>query len=240
MTARIIEEHNEAQRAYFEATDKPRMRARDTPYVRRHVEWMEAFAQLEPGARVLDAGCGQGRFTLPLAARGHAVEGLDVAPVLLERLAAADGGRFGVPVHHADLRDPPGALHGRFDAVVGFFALHHLHDVAACLAGARRLVRPGGVVAFLEPNARCPLYYAQITLTPGMSFAGDGGLVRMRPAVLRSAYASAGLGQVELESRGFGPPALVNRPRGRGLDEAAARWTPPAIRPFLLVRGRRV
>ena len=240
MTTTRIEEHNAAQRAYFEATDKPRMRARDTPYVRRHVEWMEDFAQLERGARILDAGCGQGRFTLPLAARGHSVEGLDVAPILLERLTAADDGRFGVPVHHADLLDPPAALHGRFDAVVGFFALHHLHDLAGCLAGARRLVRPGGVVAFLEPNARCPLYYAQVTLTPGMSFAGDGGLVRMRPAVLRSVYASAGLGSVEFDLRGFGPPALVNRPRGRRLDDAAARLTPRAVRPFLLVRGRRV
>jgi len=238
MTTDRLERHNAAQREYFEATDKPRMRARDTPYVRRHVEWMEAFAGLQHGQRVLDAGCGQGRFTLPLAARGHAVEGLDVAPILLERLAAADGGRFDVPVHHADLLDPPRTLHGRYDAVVGFFALHHLHDLAGCLAGARRLVRPGGVVAFLEPNARCPLYYAQIALTPGMSFAGDGGLVRMRPGVLASAYAQAGLSDVEFELRGFGPPALVNRPRGRRLDAAAERCTPSAVRPFLLVRGR--
>lgn len=239
MSATRIERHNEAQREYFEAEDKPRMRARDTPYVRRHVEWMEAFAGLTPGQRVLDAGCGQGRFTLPLAARGHDVEGLDLAPVLLERLAAADRGRFGVLTHEADLLDPPRALHGRYDAVVGFFALHHFHDLEACLAGARRLVAPGGVVAFLEPNARCPLYYAQVALTPGMTFAGDGGLVRMRPAVLRRAYGAAGLARVEVETRGFGPPALVDRPRGRRLDAVAAGLAPAALRPFLLVRGRR-
>jgi SAM-dependent methyltransferase len=239
VSAPAIEAHNASQRAYFEATDKPRMRARDTPYVRRHVGWMETFAGLRPGDRVLDAGCGQGRFTLPLAARGHDVEGLDVAPVLLERLAAADGGRFGIAVHEADLLDPPERLRERYDAVVGFFALHHFHDVAACLRGARRLVRPGGVVAFLEPNALCPLYYAQIALTPGMTFAGDGGLVRMRPAALRRSYADAGLEDVHVELRGFGPPALVDRPRGRRLDAAAERRTPPPLRPFLMVRGRR-
>ena len=36
-----------------------------------------------PGARLLDAGCGTGRYAFELASRGYAVEGLDLSPQLI-------------------------------------------------------------------------------------------------------------------------------------------------------------
>lgn len=41
-------------------------------------------ALLEPGSRVLDAGCGTGRLAAALHRRGHDVVGVDVDPVLVE------------------------------------------------------------------------------------------------------------------------------------------------------------
>jgi SAM-dependent methyltransferase len=37
-----------------------------------------------PGAKILDAGCGTGRYSLELARRGYAVTGLDASPFLIE------------------------------------------------------------------------------------------------------------------------------------------------------------
>ena len=45
-------------------------------------------AMLARGSRVLDAGCGPGRVGAELAARGHAVVGVDVDPVLIEAARA--------------------------------------------------------------------------------------------------------------------------------------------------------
>ena len=232
------ERHNTRQRAYFEARSKATMRPRDSPYVHRHLDEFLTFANLRPGARIIEVGCGEGRYTLPLAARGFAVEGLDLAPILLERLAAADP--YHPPLHAGDVMAPPTELEGRFEAAIGFFTLHHLHDLDACFAGIARLVRPGGVVAFLEPNPFNPLYYVQIGLTPGMTWEGDGGIVRMRPRVLDRAARAAGLEGLAVRRFGFFPPFVANRPRGARIERVLERgfaWR--SALPFTLVRWER-
>src|SRR2546426_6271910 len=53
------------------------------------------LAECPPHALVLDAGCGNGRHTVPLAEAGHRVVGLDRSPVMIgaARRAACAGGR---------------------------------------------------------------------------------------------------------------------------------------------------
>ena len=144
------------------------------------------------------------------------VEGLDVSRRLLEQLHAHTDGA--VRLHEADIAAPTQALHGRFDAVVGFFVLHHVHDLTAALAGARRVLKPGGRVVFVEPNAWCPLFYLQIAAVPGMAFRNEGGIVRMRPRPLRRSAERAGLTAVRTRTFGLLPPFAVNRPRGAALE----------------------
>ncbi|MCL7459530.1 class I SAM-dependent methyltransferase [Micromonospora echinofusca] len=45
-------------------------------------------AMVAPGSRILDAGCGTGRVGAALAARGHAVVGVDADPALVEAARA--------------------------------------------------------------------------------------------------------------------------------------------------------
>ena len=48
-----------------------------------------------PGRATLEIGCGEGRVCRDLAARGHAVTGIDAAPTLLAAAQEADsGGRY--------------------------------------------------------------------------------------------------------------------------------------------------
>ena len=81
----------------------------------------------------------------------------------------------------------------RFDAIVGFFALHHMHELERCFRGMARMAKPGGRIVFLEPNAFNPLYYAQIAVTPGMTWQGDKGVAQMRMPVVGGAMTRAGL-----------------------------------------------
>jgi ubiquinone/menaquinone biosynthesis C-methylase UbiE len=70
-----------------------------TPYIERQIEEALRFAGIAPGARVLEVGCGMGRYTLGIAERGIAVEGLDLVPFLLEKLCEYARGRSGIPLY---------------------------------------------------------------------------------------------------------------------------------------------
>ena len=97
-----------------------------------------------PGQRVLEVGCGMGRYTLLLAERGIRVEGIDLsAPAARPAARVTRSDRFDIPLHAGDVLAPPEPL-GTFDAVVGFFALHHIHDLPATYRAMAGLVAPGG------------------------------------------------------------------------------------------------
>lgn len=74
---------------------------------RRQVDWIEQLAADGP-LRVLDAGCGGGRHSALLAARGHRVTGLDASAPALQ-VAREQAQKLGVDVdwRQGDLRSPP-------------------------------------------------------------------------------------------------------------------------------------
>jgi SAM-dependent methyltransferase len=105
---------------------------------------------LSDGSRVLDAGCGYGRVSLPLARLGARVLGVDQsAPLLAEaerRRADLGDGRLRYLRH--DLRQPLGE--SGFDAALSLFSSLGYGDEAddaAILATLTSAVRPGGKVA---------------------------------------------------------------------------------------------
>ena len=111
----------------------------------------------EVGARdVLDIGCGDGGLARALAARGHAVTGLDPAE------AAIAAARARVP----EARFVVGAAEAlpfakaSFDACVFLNALHHVPvpNMRTALAEALRVLRPGGAVVIVEPLAEGPFF----------------------------------------------------------------------------------
>lgn len=215
--------HNERQRQYFSRRPLPRMdpaRRSSTPYTLRHVDAVVDAVGIGPDDEVVDVGCGPGKYTLALSRRGVRVTGMDLTPRLVEQLREVAPE---VPSHVGDLAAPPAELVGGFDVVVGFFVLHHIADLGAALAGARSLLRPGGRAAFLEPNPYFPGYYAQVTLTPGMSWKGESGILRMRTPLLRGLAAGAGMTDFCTHRFGAFPPALANRPAGRKVEDLLER-----------------
>ncbi|MFC1705536.1 class I SAM-dependent methyltransferase [Planctomycetota bacterium] len=234
------QEHNQQQRQYFEARLPQTMVPRDTPYLRRHVAEISRFAEIGPGDRVLEVGCGMGRYTLLFAEQGIRVEGLDLCSALLDQLRDSTAGRYEIPLHCADILDVPAELKEQFDAILGLFTLHHLHDLPACFVAMASLVKPGGTIVFLEPNAYNPLYYLQILISPGMTWRGDGGIAQMRRSVVLGAMEQAGLRDLSLNRFGFLPPTLRNRKWGGLAERALERvplWRP--LLPFQLFRGRK-
>lgn len=111
-------------------------------------------AGVKPGMSVLDAGCGPGRMTLPLAARvgrqGH-VLAVDLQPEMLDRLTArlkaAEVGN--VRILRAGLGD--GALpKDAFDRAFLVTVLGEIQDRPSALREILTSLKPGGVLSVTE------------------------------------------------------------------------------------------
>lgn len=130
----------------------------DTPWDIGHASpvVLRAAEALPPPARLFVPGCGRGWEVEALAARGHRVTGLDLAPAALEllraRLAPAISAR--VELIAGDVLDPPAALDGAFDGWVEHTCFCALDPelLPRYVAAAARLLRPGGLLvgAFLH------------------------------------------------------------------------------------------
>ena len=100
------------------------------------------------GQRVLDVGCGEGRFTAELARVGARVVGIDVAEEPLRRARArhpeldlrlvGDGREW-------ELAD------AGFDLVWAGEVIEHVADTAAWLSEVRRVLRPGASLLLSTP-----------------------------------------------------------------------------------------
>ena len=97
-----------------------------------------------PGKRVLDAGCGHGRYVEELARLGAEAVGLDAADFVLGRAAAIPTDVSGrVAFAQGDVARPP-FRESSFDLVFSDGVLHHTADARAAFLALARLVKPGG------------------------------------------------------------------------------------------------
>ena len=105
------------------------------------------LGEARPGERVLDLGCGAGRFTAALRDAGAEAIGVDVADGALDRA------RRNVP--GADFRRAEASLplgHGEVDLVWCSEVLEHVPDTIGCLTEIRRVLRPQGRLLLTVPD----------------------------------------------------------------------------------------
>jgi SAM-dependent methyltransferase len=106
-----------------------------------HTGWPERM----DGRRLLEAGCGMGRFTEVLASTGADVWSFD-ATAAVEANAANNARHANVHFAQADIFAPPYAA-GSFDRVLCVGVLQHTPDPAAAFARLASLLAPGGEIA---------------------------------------------------------------------------------------------
>ena len=129
---------------YAEGLEQNRLTSEPSLELLRTQILLERFLPAAP-ARVLDVGGASGTYASWLSDRGYQVHLIDPVPLHLEQ-ARADG-RF--TVAPGDARSLP-EEDGSYDAVLLLGPLYHLTertDRIRALAEARRVSRPGGIVA---------------------------------------------------------------------------------------------
>lgn len=107
---------------------------------------LEFFDRLDipPGTRLLDVGCGAGQLTLPAAARGIDVTGLDLAANLVEQARArAAAAGLAVRVDQGDCENLPYA-DASFDVVLSLIGAMFAPRPELVAAEMLRVCRPGG------------------------------------------------------------------------------------------------
>lgn len=121
--------------------------------VTRRARLIGEAAALGPHTIALELGCGTGIFTRHFAATGARLIAIDVSPDLLS--IAAEQESDGDIVYRIDDAETMSFDDASFDAVIGSSVLHHL-DIDQALEEIRRVLKPGGRLAFAEPNMMNP------------------------------------------------------------------------------------
>jgi ubiquinone/menaquinone biosynthesis C-methylase UbiE len=173
-------------------------------------------------ARGLEIGAGTGYFTLNLLRAGVVEEAVatDISQGMLEALGESAAG-LGLQVHTA--RCEAAALpfdDDSFDLVFGHAVLHHLPDLEGAFREFRRVLRPGGAIAFCgEPSH----YGDQISRLPKR---GAYALAPLWRAAMRAgARANGGRPETEeallegvVDVHAFTPAELVSHAHRAGFE----------------------
>jgi 2-polyprenyl-3-methyl-5-hydroxy-6-metoxy-1,4-benzoquinol methylase len=178
-------------------------------YDRRFAELIRAA---RPGLRVLEVGCGAGIESHWLALQGVAVVALDVDSRFIKTarhigklIRSAWNVPLDIELRRLNLLDMPDDE--SFDLIYMKEVLHHLEPRELVIPKIARLLRPGGQLIVLEPNALNPLIQIEMMMrrqyvlprvlhqkdkkTGESYFNGDERL--MLPGTIRRLFRRAGI-----------------------------------------------
>jgi malonyl-CoA O-methyltransferase len=129
-----------ADEEHFPSTIDPRI---------RHVQILLEFFGPLADMKVLDVGCGKGRFARVLKERhpGAEVWGLDISEEMLRFVPA------GVETRAGSMTELPFAA-STFDCVYATESLEHAVEIGQAVSEMCRVLKPGGKLAIIDKNAR--------------------------------------------------------------------------------------
>jgi ubiquinone/menaquinone biosynthesis C-methylase UbiE len=136
------------QRHYWDQNWSTFDRARIERAIRHEFVLSVALRVFEPGSRLLEAGCGTGKYCWALRSRGYRVVGLDFSHQGLRRLRdldaespAVSGSVLRMPIQDAS-----------FDGALSLGVVEHFEEgPAAAVRELARVIRPGGVLLITVP-----------------------------------------------------------------------------------------
>ena len=142
-----------------------------------------------PGGKMLDVGCGNGRYLGTMRALGWDVQGVELSETGVKVCRAAQ-----LPVHHGDLASAQFPSDS-FDLVTVRHVIEHIAEPQPFMAELARILKPGGRLVIETPNANA----LGRALMGASWFANDvpRHLVLFTPESLTRLAAKHGLRQVD-------------------------------------------
>jgi len=170
----------------------------------------------------LEIGSGTGYFSLNLVQLGvvERLTATDISPGMLERLATT-AEELGLDVETAETEAEALPFEDEsFDLVFGHAVLHHIPDLKQAFAEFRRVLRPGGAIAFAGEPSRYGDRLAALPKRAGLLAAPAWRrLVRARPRAIAEAEQSEGHSlEGEVDVHAFAPADLRRLLRDAGFE----------------------
>lgn len=128
--------------------------------------------QLEKNSKILEVGCGTGAYTIEIAKNLGASKmvAIDISPKIIkvakEKTNSSNVSYQVKSIYRTGFND------NSFDIVFGFYVFHHLEPRKA-IEEITRIIKPGGLAFFCEPNMLNPVVYLIKSLKYLKSRAGD-------------------------------------------------------------------
>jgi 2-polyprenyl-3-methyl-5-hydroxy-6-metoxy-1,4-benzoquinol methylase len=117
------------------------------PDLKANLDFATLYLDHHPGGRLLEVGCGSGAALKEMEARGWSVEGVDFDPQAVKAARARNlSVRLGTLEQQAYPDDS-------FDAIAMVHVIEHVPDPRGLLRECRRILRPGGDLVAITPNA---------------------------------------------------------------------------------------
>ena len=104
------------------------------------VAWMSQFRTIE-GVRVLDIGCGSGKFVRYLRHRAIEAYGVEPSHVLYEHFLSEDDIFFNLTVDGFRIKFP----HDKFDIVTAFDVIEHVDEPVPFVENISQMLKPQGL-----------------------------------------------------------------------------------------------
>ena len=117
----------------------------------RRAEWVMKASHFVPGKKVLEVGCGTGFFSEVFVKSGVQLFAIDISSELVNMAKKKE---LSADFRVCDVEALP-FDNDLFDAVVGIRVLHHL-NMEGAFREIIRVLKPGGRIAFCEPNMLNP------------------------------------------------------------------------------------
>ena len=112
-----------------------------------------ALKNIEPGSKILEAGCGTGSFLEVMSKKGFNCTGLE-----LNQAAVTVCQQKGLNVYKQLLEEHVTAHAEMYDVVCSFQVLEHVYDVNSFITTSLQCLKPGGKLIIAVPNNN-PWYY---------------------------------------------------------------------------------
>jgi SAM-dependent methyltransferase len=178
MFDRALRENPEASVALY-SLGSPALLAAATAEV---VALLDRLGVLAPERRVLEIGCGIGRFEAALAGRVRAITGIDIAPGMIAEARRRCAGLPNVTLQQTSGRDLAAFARADLDLVLAVDSLPYVHRAGMALLEAHfreagRVLRPGGDLVVLNLTYRGDLARDR---EDARRLAAQGGLELLR------------------------------------------------------------
>lgn len=118
------------------------------PFLSRKAGYAVRYLPHQPGARLLDVGCGNGAFIQRMKTLGWEVEGVEVDPITADLARKRGLTIYGGDVESLDLPS------SRYDAITLTHVTEHFFHPREIFGILHRWLKPGGALVSLSPNPR--------------------------------------------------------------------------------------